>query len=501
MKKRICSFHSLLTNKRGASTVEYVIILVAGLLLATLLVGVLSSDETKHTISTAIKNAINGEAGGGGFEPTEPTNEPTNTPTNQQTNQAIGPSNNPSTPSPTSASFLQDPLGLLPDFLNDTLICFSGVSNCLHKDDVKQDIRDAFQDPVGYLKEVVGYEDLKQSFDNLTSIDVVQQWNDFWDDPLAYGQRKVDYIKDQWNQFSEDPVGNLWELGKEVIGWNDVVAWWTGEDPNTGEELRIPNRNFRLLTALPLPTKALKLTKLADSDIVDRFVGLACAKNSNSDSCPNRTQRDNSHPPGSPEHREARWQEYLERKEREGKDPQSREQWETTYENNINRARVSNEKMNEYANRLGWGEREKSVTVEIDGEEYTRRFDIADSGESRAIEHKTSTRQDGSSTTFYNDEEIRWEIERDAKLQSEEGWEIVWVFENAEPSGPLKENLDQNGIRWVVIGDGETYDPRTDEIRDRDGEIVERRDPEENTDENDSEGGGSNDSNRNRPGR
>ncbi|PTM54782.1 DUF4244 domain-containing protein [Desmospora activa] len=498
MKKHLCSFHSLLTNKRGASTVEYVIILVAGLLLGTLLVGVLSSDETKNTISTAIKNAINGEAGGGGFEPAEsvnePTNEPVNAPANQQTTQANESSNTPATP----ASSPQDPLSLFPDFVNDSLICLGGVANCLLKEDVKQDIRDAFQDPEGYIKEVIGYEDLKESFDNLTSIDVVQQWNDFRDDPLAFGQRKVDYLKDQWNEFSEDPAGNLWGLGKEVIGWNDVVAWWTGEDPNTGEELRVPNRNFRLLTALPLPTKALKLTKLADSDIVDRFVGLACA-NTNSGSCPNRTQRDNSHSPGSPEHREARWQEYLERKEREGENPQSREQWEATYENNINRARISNEKMNEYAGRLGWGEREKSVTVEIGGEEYTRRFDIADIEGSRAIEHKTSTRRDGSSTTFYNDEEIRWEIERDARLQSEEGWEIVWVFENAELSAPLKENLDRNGIQWVVIGDGETYDPKTGERKDKDGNVI--TDANENNDENNSEGGGSNDSNRNRPGR
>ncbi len=141
--------------------------------------------------------------------------------------------------------------------------------------------------------------------------------------------------------------------------------------------------------------------------------------------------------PGSPAHREQRWQEYLERKRAEGQEPWSRERWDQQYDINLQQARRANQRVDAYRDEIGWGERE--VTVDL-GDGTVRRLDIADVSRQRGIEHKT-----GYTT---RSPEIDSEVLRDAELVRR-GWDIEWVFEGT-PSRPLLELLEEHGITYVI---------------------------------------------------
>ena len=65
----------------------------------------------------------------------------------------------------------------------------------------------------------------------------------------------------------------------------------------------------------------------------------------------------------------------------------------------------------------------------------------ADPAKRRGVEHKTGGQ--------YRSPENLSEIERD-KWLVEDGWNIVWVFENSKPSKPLLEELRKTGITWVI---------------------------------------------------
>lgn len=117
------------------------------------------------------------------------------------------------------------------------------------------------------------------------------------------------------------------------------------------------------------------------------------------------------------------------------------DRWLKTGGNAVKAARM----MDRYRDALGWGTREHRP--EVPNGRSDRRFDIGDEvdpNKKRAIEHKTG----GQSRTRQN----RWEIERDKKL-IEEGWNIVWVFEDARPSKPLLDDLRKAGIPWVIEPD------------------------------------------------
>ncbi|MBH8609262.1 hypothetical protein [Thermoactinomyces sp. CICC 10521] len=147
---------------------------------------------------------------------------------------------------------------------------------------------------------------------------------------------------------------------------------------------------------------------------------------------------------GTVEHKAQRWKEY-----KESGGDWDYERWSKVYDLNMNRAKNANKAMDEFHKKLGWGQRE--VTVMADG--HLRRLDIADKALKKGIEHKTRAVSDGKGY-FYLSEEIKWEIQRDEYLVHEEGWDITWVFENADASEPLKEALKKAGIKFKFIGKG-----------------------------------------------
>lgn len=141
--------------------------------------------------------------------------------------------------------------------------------------------------------------------------------------------------------------------------------------------------------------------------------------------------------PGTSAHRDQRWQDYLDRKKAEGKEPLSREQWDKQYDINMEQARKAHEAAEAYRKQLGWGESE--VTVDV-GDGTSRRIDIADVDAQKGIEYKTGY--------ITHSEDIRWEIERDAKL-IKSGWDIEWVFEGTA-SKPLLDALTEAGIPYKI---------------------------------------------------
>ena len=134
--------------------------------------------------------------------------------------------------------------------------------------------------------------------------------------------------------------------------------------------------------------------------------------------------------PGTPEHKELRWNEYQARG-----GSWSYERWSNVYDKNMTKAIQANEAVNDYHQRIGgWGQRE--VTVNAGG--YNRRLDIADVGSLRGIEYKTGY--------ITRSQEINWEVARD-KVLVQSGWDIEWVFRD-RASEPLLNDLKEAGIRY-----------------------------------------------------
>ena len=140
--------------------------------------------------------------------------------------------------------------------------------------------------------------------------------------------------------------------------------------------------------------------------------------------------------PGSATHKSARWQEY---QDRGGEWPYDR--WSNVYESNVTRAKLANQATDAYHETLGWGEREVTVTSNVDGVDYVRRLDIADEGTLQGIEYKTGYQ----SATQDN----LWEVARDKSLQDKAGWSIKWVFRDSA-SQPLQDALKDAGIDFSV---------------------------------------------------
>lgn len=138
---------------------------------------------------------------------------------------------------------------------------------------------------------------------------------------------------------------------------------------------------------------------------------------------------------GSDTHKAARWQEY---QDRGGEWDYDR--WSKVYEANMTRATEANKAVDAYHETLGWGEREVTVPTEVDGVEYPRRLDIADTTLQKGIEYKTGEQ--------YATEDNLWEVARDKSLV-EDGWDIQWVFRDTA-SQPLKDALDNAGIQYTI---------------------------------------------------
>lgn len=135
-------------------------------------------------------------------------------------------------------------------------------------------------------------------------------------------------------------------------------------------------------------------------------------------------------------HKAERWDEYQERGGQWDYD-----RWSKTYDQNQTRALEANRNVREYREALGWGELEKTVTVRMENGQTVRRLDVADVHLSKGVEHKSGYQ----SLTAAN----RWEIERDAALVDQRGWDITWSFDR-EPSRPLRDALEDAGLNVEI---------------------------------------------------
>lgn len=138
--------------------------------------------------------------------------------------------------------------------------------------------------------------------------------------------------------------------------------------------------------------------------------------------------------PGTPEHKQARWEEYQSNPNSSKWDYQ---RWSNNYDANMVKAKQANRARDAHHQSIGWGETEVTVKVEINGKEYNRRLDIADVENTKAIEYKTGYQS--------RTEDVLWELERDKELVKR-GWNIEWVFEG-KASKPLIEDLKKAGIK------------------------------------------------------
>ncbi|SEM85344.1 DUF4244 domain-containing protein [Lihuaxuella thermophila] len=141
--------------------------------------------------------------------------------------------------------------------------------------------------------------------------------------------------------------------------------------------------------------------------------------------------------PGSAEHKEQRWKEYL---ENGGK--MDYDHWSKLYDANMGKPGKSHQIVEAYKNKLNW---EGSTQVAVNTPYGRRLLDIANTDLRKAIEHKTTTKEDIKGYFSLN-ERIREEIAKDEYLVSR-GWDITWVFENAGASEPLKQELKRSGIK------------------------------------------------------
>jgi len=139
--------------------------------------------------------------------------------------------------------------------------------------------------------------------------------------------------------------------------------------------------------------------------------------------------------PGTAAHKAATWDYY---KDRGGEWEYDR--WASVYDANQTRATQAHAAADRYYQTLGWGTREVTVTLNVDGEPTSRRLDIADPATRRAIEYKT-----GYQTATA---ENLWEVARDAELVRRD-WDVQWVFRD-RPSQPLLDALDRAGIRYKL---------------------------------------------------
>ena len=143
--------------------------------------------------------------------------------------------------------------------------------------------------------------------------------------------------------------------------------------------------------------------------------------------------------PGTPEHKQARWKEYQENPNNKNK--WDYERWSKVYDANITKAKHANHRRDAYHKEIGWGKTEQTVQVRVNGTLYTRRHDIADIPNQKAVEHKTGKQ--------YLTEDIRWELARDKQLVKQ-NWKIEWVFEGTA-SKPLVNALKEAGISVKFI--------------------------------------------------
>jgi hypothetical protein len=107
----------------------------------------------------------------------------------------------------------------------------------------------------------------------------------------------------------------------------------------------------------------------------------------------------------------------------------------------MTRASKAHAAVDDYHKKIGWGQRELTVDVNVDGIDYPRRLDIGDADLLKGIEHKTGYQTASKSNL--------WEVKRDQILVDNYGWDIEWVIKD-RVSKQLLEALKNANIRYKV---------------------------------------------------
>lgn len=196
---------------------------------------------------------------------------------------------------------------------------------------------------------------------------------------------------------------------------------------------------------LPVPAKWNKFIEYLKKSVFARptfihlsSITLPCGDDASSNYL--KVEKDFSLIPGTQEHKQNRWKVY-----KANGGTWDYEHWSRVYDANMEKANRSHELVERYRQRLNW---KSSLTqYSVDTPSGVRIIDIADPKTLKAIEHKTTTKTDGSRGYFSRDPHIREEIEKDRYLIEIEGWDITWVFENADASLPLIDELKEAGIK------------------------------------------------------
>ncbi|WP_206093836.1 DUF4244 domain-containing protein [Paludifilum halophilum] len=221
-----------LRNQRGASTVEYVVVLTAAVALAAILYNVLASDEIKGTLQAKIESILTGNPGAtepaGGDSPSGDTGGDSESDPAQPVSHPTDQPDNPSSPPP-------------------------------------QKEEPSTWDQIG------NYLDRKW---NYTKKKAGEYWDGFWGG-----------IKEEGRYAISDPVG--WWF------WDDMKSSINGVDERTGEKLGWWERGDRFISGIPVGIgKGWKWGKAGGKtawkgikEVDDFFIGLACAKEKKGKGC------------------------------------------------------------------------------------------------------------------------------------------------------------------------------------------------------------------------
>ena len=137
--------------------------------------------------------------------------------------------------------------------------------------------------------------------------------------------------------------------------------------------------------------------------------------------------------PGTPEHKQMRWEEYQEKGGNLDYDS-----WSKKYDVCMQNATKGNAAADAYMEDIGWGKREVTVEASLsNGDRVSRRLDIADISAKQGVEVK-------SGKYFSLDKNIAYEVERDAGLVRK-GWSIEWHIDG-KASQPLLDALNKADI-------------------------------------------------------
>ncbi|MBN2910564.1 DUF4244 domain-containing protein [Polycladomyces sp. WAk] len=212
-------WRTFVRDRRGGSTIEYVMILAAALALSLVLYGVLTSGYTKGIITSKVASILNGTdtgiapSGGGGGEPGNHGQPPKPKPPSSHQPPKKQP------PKKEESGWDKFKRSLVEEYNKDKQIVEEKIEG------LKQGLQNLIHDPIGSAKK------------------------------LAKGT--VDYVKDNVHQLTHDPLGWVYEAS----GAKDLKTAWDGVDPDTGEKLSMAQRLGRAIQGFPGFGKGAKFGK------------------------------------------------------------------------------------------------------------------------------------------------------------------------------------------------------------------------------------------------